>query len=80
MIRGWSGNTALFALQRHPTVCKQKQGPAVLCGPPVPGGQAAGVHVCLGRMNLFIETKGASTQQSSQLPARLKVAETLLGH
>lgn len=29
---GWSRNPSQFALQRHPTLSKQKQGPAVLCG------------------------------------------------
>lgn len=55
-------------------------GPCSSLWPPVPGGKMAGVHVCLQRMNLFIKTKGASKQQSSQLSARLKVAETPLGH
>lgn len=80
MIRGWSCNPSQFALQRHPALSKQKQGPAVPRGPPVPGGQMAGVRVCLERMNLFIKTKGANKQQSSQLLARLMAAETLLGH
>lgn len=62
MIWVWSCNSASarFALQRNLTCCKQKQGLAVLCGPPAPGEQMEVVHVYAERMNPFIKTEGAN--------------------
>lgn len=80
MIWAWSRNSASarFALQRNLTFCKQKQGPAVLCGPPVPGEQMEVVHVCAERMNPFLKTKGANKPTVPSAPSGAQGRRRLL--
>jgi len=54
-------------------ILQQKQGPAALCGPPVPGEQREVMNVYLERKNPFTKPKGASKPTALSNQRGLKI-------